>query len=266
MNSAWNRKPFSLSEDNWRVVSKYLATSVHKQRYLKDMKPFTDVFTLKNVALQVTKAALLPLNMVMFEAQKHEMEQNMHPEKKLPDFDWEAAVKKQMKSFQDLTIRYCTVSVLRKSLEELMLLKLSVRLVDKLTKDVFQSLKRKVAKFGHSVACQKIFFTSLHGSVLLNASNFIYDIVHAGIMHLHSWYTSSSSSSTAVAVRTDMIQPLRAAGYLANRVTFYSLMTLASASGYAAGSFVNESYGGFLGSMVVEVLAGVALAGLPTSF
>lgn len=222
--------------------------STSKRPYLADLQPFTVVFSLKNFGLQVLKAALIPLNSIVNEYNVYTIKAAQEDEGDIEEFDWNAAYQRHIPSFLPSLLRNITISVVKRFMEETALRFLPLRVVDRLTKNVGKSALRKFAKYNSKwIACSKLFFTALWGNVTFNATSLLYDIGLRLCNDIQLVYHD------CVDFWHNHARKLVA--FIAKKGLYYAVCGVSSAAGYALGSLLNASFGGSIGSMLMEVTA-----------
>ncbi|RYG96595.1 hypothetical protein EON65_54170, partial [archaeon] len=146
---------------------------------LKDMMPLTDIFTFNFTIKTVLMAGLLATNATIIEFNQFELQQLEKPEDEREDFDWHPHLPDIYMGFQYHLSRLFTTSLIRKAYEAYAYYNLSIKMTDKLTKNVYSSLLRKRNRYHNNmrIVCQKIFKTSLYSSALLYLSLYNFDLL-----------------------------------------------------------------------------------------
>ena len=152
------------------TISKLTPATISKRKYLNDYKPFVDVISLKNMGLIISKAAVLAFSPISLELSVLDPEQ-------LENVDYEKVKKKFSSYFKTYLLRCFGTSVIKKSLDYLIVENLPGRIADKLIKDIYQSAIRKVSRVGRYKAFYLVIPTALKGNITLNLSNFLYEMI-----------------------------------------------------------------------------------------
>lgn len=227
-------------------------TSGLKRQYKSDLKPFNDIFTMKNLTLTVVKAAIIPMNNIVNEYNIYAIAQSQKEETEdIDEFDWNASIDNNKALFLPNLFRVASITVIKKSLEEYASLHLSDKLADRLTKDVYQSILRKCERFPRLVACPKIFVTAFWGNMLFNLSCIVYDTG----MRLYEELNDSVSATRPVRERVFALVK-----FVGKRMIYYSICLTSCAVGQALGSFFNVQNGGMVGGFVFELVGGLVCA------
>ena len=230
--------------------------SYPKRPYLSDLRPFSDVYTLKNVSFQLVKAALLPTQLILDDFSKHENEMLELDEEEQTEFNWNASVTSRMQMFFPLARKFLSVSVIKSCLEQLSLKCFPTKVVDRMTKDLSKSIVRKCGKFSRSIACQKIMYTALWSCIPFNASLLLYEILE----HLYHQIRGAVCATDLSACRAITAVASNTTTYAAKKVVYYSVCIGSSAVGFGLGSYANVKYGGGVCSMLFELVAGTGIA------
>jgi hypothetical protein len=222
--------------------------------YGRDKKPFLDVVEPKNVVLTVLKAAIIPLNNMVNEFNLHAIAQNQRgDDEEIDEFEWSESFNRNMPLFWPNLMRVATTQVIKKSLEELAVKHLSVKMVDRLTKDINKSIVRKYHRWSTLVAGRKVYYTAFWGNALYNLSCFLYD---AGL-RVYGELTNDARKAWPVSRRIAEICLI-----ILQKAGYYFVANVSGALGYAAGScmtaYISGSptyaeYGGAAGGLLVEV-------------
>lgn len=219
-----------------------------KRPYKSDLKPFNDIFSQKNLALTVLKAAIVPMNNVVNEFNSHVIAQNGKEEDEdVEDFDWNASIKRNAKLFLPMLYRVSAITLIKKALEEAAAKYLSDKVADRLVKDIGQSIIRKCKRFPNRlVACRKIFFTAFWANTLLNASLFLYDTA----VRLYEEFTDHVRISLPLQRRIKNLTY-----FIVRKGGTLLIYQTSSAVGYAFGSYFDYTYMGPICGAVFELIA-----------
>lgn len=215
-------------------------TIVVKRPYCSDYKPFSSVFAFKALGLQAAKASLLSFSLLLLEYNKH-LDQQIAAQQKgkyYPDFDWKAAFDKHFPKFKSSFIRFQATPIITKFYQMLSHDYLSLRITDKLSKDVMLSLKRKAARYSPFQASARIFKTTFFSSSLMYLASFTYDIIDSIYHVLHDKKRIASAKEMAI--------------WTGKRAVYYFICLSATSLGTAIGSYINQKNGGLIGALIFE--------------
>lgn len=227
-----------------------------EKSYLADIKPIAQVFSMKNISMQLMKAFLFPAQMVLNEMNQHALESLELEEHERTDFDFNAAVARHMPQFLPLSIRFLTVSALKSCVEWIAVSTLPIRIADRLSKDVGKSITRKLERFSRFTACYKITYTAMWSALPMNIALFAYD------MWLHIFTTYIMPSDDDDEKRT-LVERLKNSGvFCIKKLGFYGVCISFNALGYGIGSYIHTTQGGFWVSSGLELFAGTAFAAI----
>jgi hypothetical protein len=234
-------------------------------RYLDDFKPFSSVFTVYNVSMQLAKAALLPTNILLndFNTYMDQFGSNPDFNDEIPPYDWDTAINKFLNSFVFDGCRFFITSVLRKVFEEYALHNYSMKFSDQLTKDISKSLVRKSIRLGDDQrleVCRRMFFTSFRASSLTYVSFLVYDSALITFQHLRVVYKAIFEDKKDLGNALWAFDLPSLIVKIVKKSVFQLTSLSAQAAGYATGSYFNLKYGGTVGSAVFEILAGLLLS------
>lgn len=221
---------------------------------LDDLKPLSDFYSFRNVSLQITKAAILPLNTIALDYDRHLSKFDPEKDDELPPYDWDAALSRAWESFSKLAVRGFSTSLIRKLFEEYSLKNWSIKLTDQLSKDVQKSLVRKLRKYSRAGACQRIFSTSIFSNALTYLSFVIYDSGLDFWNHFLKSYKAACSNKGVVNSILAFDLPLLLFKF-SKKLALQSLSLVSQAAGFAAGSYLETNYGGIAGSLIFELTA-----------
>jgi hypothetical protein len=236
----------------WPTGTKFTLPS-EKRKYLSDLKPFTDVFSFTNVRLQVIKGAIIPMNLIVNEFNMHTIESQDKDDDEVDEFNWEESFLRNSSQFYPSVFKMMSVSIIKKSYEEIALRNISEKFVDKLTKDVHKSMLRKCAKYTRFVASQQIFFTALWGNLIYNAALFTYDIgarLYGDIDHF------VNGSGKDVAIRLN-----KSIKFIGKKCLLYAVCMCAHAAGTSLGSYFTVD-GAWIGAFIFEIAVSVPVSHL----
>ena len=237
---------------SYNAVHQVFAYSVNKKRqYLQNYKGFPDLWSAKSVTSILATSSLIPLNKVIFEYNQH-MEND---ELQDIEFNWKEAIDRHSPMFFDQLHRNTIVAVLKKLVEMWAKENLPARLTDKLTKDLFKSLLRKLGRFDHWEATKRIFFTAMWNSSTFVLANIIYDIgliVNEGVV---SFRKTNHEDSLSTAVRRRFVSISKKLGY-------WGVCVGSSSLGYAVGSYLHRDYGGAVLKLLFEFGGGLQYSAL----
>lgn len=252
------RFQWSLSSPKFHLTAvayaPYAQINGSKRAYLSDLKPFSDVYSTKNLTYQLLKAVLLPTQLILNDFTKHENETLELEEEDRTDFDWDGAIQSRMQLFWPLAAKFLTVSAGRSVLEHISLAYLPVKIVDRLTKDLTKSIYRKYAKYSRFTACTKIMHTALWSCIPINCSLLLYDVLEHLFLHLKEAIYAAQESKL---ITKRMVAVVK---FTSKKFVYYSVCVASSAVGFGVGSYVNVKYGGGLGSLLFELFAGAGVA------
>jgi hypothetical protein len=255
----------------------YTQNGIGKRPYMQDKRPFLDVLTAKNLTLQVLKSAIVPLNLIVSEYNIHTVASlEKEEEEEEEEFDWSASYNKHSSKFLPTLCKSVSVSIIRKALESVAEVHFSAKVVDRLTKDLYKSMRRKVARSsGRFAVAQKVFWTSLHGSLCFNLSCLLYDLglyfllpvqekgqiqglVEEGqIREGEEGEEVEGGRCVALSLpRRVQINSL----YVGKKCVYYAVCLTSSALGASLGSLINIPHGGGAGSLLFELLASIAVS------
>lgn len=154
-----------------------------KRRYLSDLKPFSTIFTIKSIGLDFLRAALIPFSLIVQEYNTFVIAQSLNKNEEdddsteEEDFDWTPSIEKHYFLVIPLFIKNVTVKILHRCILEGSKQYLSTRVVDKLSKDVYQSLLRKIDRFpSRFYTSYCIFFTFYKSTVVNNLALSLCDL------------------------------------------------------------------------------------------
>lgn len=248
--------PYHLNSEGNIIDCKIeLTTSIVGGReYLDDFKPFSDLFTLKSIFMHVVKASLVPANLIVHEYNVHLMDSLELDESEREEFDWNKSLLKNFALFIATWKRMMSVSFIRKVLEELSVNYLSLRVADKLSKDLGKSILRKSLKFSRFVACKKIFVTALYSSCLYHCSSFIYDV---GFVVTSVVMEKDGEEKKSIVKK---FNEKKIVELCLKKFGYFSVCLISSAGGYAIGSYFHLKYGGSAVSLVTEMIGGVSFS------
>lgn len=227
-----------------RILSKYNAERIRlgkSRNYLDDYGKFVTVFTLKNFILQFTKGACLPLLGITKDLETHNKRQIRayeNNEEFHEEFNWEAAIKKEMPNLIASTQRFCLTSFIRKGYDLFLILNFSPKFVDHLCKDVTKSAIRKINRMGRLGASVRMLKTAFVGNILNYLSSLTYDVLQSSVNFLRS-----KDKRKKVDVRA-------AAKWVYKRCLYYSVLLASSTVGYSIGTLVGDK-----GQIVSVILA-----------
>jgi hypothetical protein len=222
--------------------------------YLADYKRFSSIISVKSLVVQVTKAGAISGAQVMLEynkfvdriitaqnkAEKGEFTEDS--QLNLDDFDWSGVLSSKFPFFVRMTIRGISTTIIKKLYELAAVVYLAPKLADRFTKDVVASFKRKVVRFGsRGVACMSIYSTYMYGLCMLNLSSLTYDMLLEGY---------------AICEQKKVPDAKKSIIWVSKKSMYYATLTIASAAGGAAGSYLHPEYGSMLGATVTEMVAG----------
>lgn len=220
--------------------------------YLRDLKPFMDVFSPKNIALHLLKAALIPMNIMVNEFNTHTIQTQNQDEEEYDEFDWDESFKRNGAMFLPTLQRVTTVAVLRKVYEALALEYLPAKYVDKMTKDLTKSIIRKCERYPRLEACQKVMYTAFWGNLLFNVSCFTYDV------GMHVFNEIADMVRGTGETKKVINRLVNSSVFIIKKVIYYSACTGFCAVGHAVGTFFNVKYGGTIGGFIFELLGSTA--------
>lgn len=255
-NPLISREKFQLVNVNNSFID--ASVSVTKRTKLSDHKPITDLFTAKSLFTIFLRAILLPMNVVLDEYNRFLMLQ----EKKfkageideIEEFDWNRVLHSNYNKFLTELCRIFSASFIKKVLEELCIDNYSLKIADKLTKDIQKSVVRKAVRLSDRyVVCQQIFYTSLWGGALGFGSFLIYDIGYRFVEAIQQFYTVWKKRGLIEACKQWPVVDLTVFG--AKKVILSVTSLTSSSLGFALGSYCNVQYGGQVGSLLFELLA-----------
>jgi len=241
--------------ENKRLLLALSVSTIRSRRgkFFEDCKPFLEVFSLKNILLHIGKASILVMSLAGLEYNNYldrVLIREREGENDNPPFvfDWE----KYSNFFSVTCTQMIGTAVIRRTLEYFARLDGSA-LADKLTKDVGNSLKRKLMRYSSTVATYKIFSTACRGNLLNFLSLVSYDAVK------NAWLVPRDQISTKKVIR-----------WIRNKAMFIFILVPLTSAGYAFGSFmtigiVGSSYadsGGVLTSLAFDAIGNIIVNSL----
>lgn len=238
-------------------------TALTPHRYLDDFKPFATVFGFKNVSLQLTKAVILPLNILLNEFNLYMDQYKDTDPDDIPPYDWNTAFTKFYRSVAYDGTRFLMTSVIRKALEEYSLHNFSMKVTDQFTKDIAKSLIRKDARFGveqRMEVCRRMFFTTGRATSLTYLSFFIYDSAYVTIQHIVKAYNALIHDGKSVGEALVALDLPSLLWKITKKLIFQTTSLTSQSLGYAVGSYFNLKYGGLVGGTIFELLASLMLS------
>merc|ERR1712000_424420 len=102
------------------------------------------------------------------------------------DFDFEPAVSEYLGKTFHAFVKNSLIVVTRKMYEAICVANVSIRTADRLTKDVYKSAVRKLARFSNVETCYRIFFTGVWSGLLRVAALFTVDCGYCLYEHFTS--------------------------------------------------------------------------------
>ncbi|KAJ1428548.1 hypothetical protein B484DRAFT_396746 [Ochromonadaceae sp. CCMP2298] len=250
---------YSVRTDGLNQLSGYLqnvALYTGKRPYLEDRRPFMDALTAKNLTLSIAKAAIMPLNLIVNDYNTHTIA-NMEKEDEEEEFDWQGSYDKHKVKFVPTACKMVTVSILRKAFEEIADQNFTKKFVDRLTKDLSKSMKRKLAReSSRLVVAQKVFWTAMHSNLIFNLSALLYDLSLYFLQPLLPNTITLQGQQEGVVSLPQRVQ--LSALFVGKKCTFYTVCLTSGALGASVGSVINLPYSGVACSLVFELLASVA--------
>jgi hypothetical protein len=219
------------------------------RKYLDDYNKFGSVFTLKNFVIQFTKGACLPLLGITKELEafnKRQLQAYERREEFREEFDWEAAVKKQLPVLIPSVQRFYLTSFIRKGYDLCLIVNYSPRVVDHFCKDITRSAIRKLNKLGRLNASMAMVKTAVAGNFLNYFSSLTYDILLGVFEFLNA--------------RNRKFDPVRALRWVAKRSLYYSVLLVSSSIGFSLGTLIGDKgqTTSVILSLVAETIAGEA--------
>lgn len=243
------------------VTNETVALTPH--RYLDDFKPFATVFGSKNVTLQLFKAVILPLNIMLNEFNLFMDQYKDTDPNDIPPYDWNTAFTKFYRSVAYDGTRFMTTSVIRKALEEYSLHNFSLKVTDQFTKDIYKSLLRKDARFGvtqRMEVCRRMFWTTGRATSLTYAAFFIYDSVVVTLQHLWKAYQAVAKDGKSVGEALVALDLPALVWKITKKFIFQATSLTSQSLGYAVGSYFHLKYGGLVGGTIFELFASLLLS------
>jgi hypothetical protein len=160
-----------------------------KRPYMADKRPFLTIIYPSHIMVQALKAGVTAMAPVTMRWAKHldeDIRRETCGEKPLPEFAVADEMWKELPKLYDLFRRHMCTSLYALSIEWAVSTYGDIRTVDRLTKDISKSLKRK---WGRNEATMqgvavRIFSTALWSSFLPNLSQLLSDITWDGIFWL----------------------------------------------------------------------------------
>mmetsp|Transcript_358 Transcript_358/g.494 ORF Transcript_358/g.494 Transcript_358/m.494 type:complete len:257 (-) Transcript_358:87-857(-) len=223
-----------------------------KRRYLADKKTF---YNYKNLTLQAVKASMVPMLRISNEFNAHLMENAEDPDA-VATFDYSASLKRNLRIFWPALYRCMSTSYIKSILVEISLNFFTLKMVDKLTKDVSASVVRKLARdTSRLMVCSKIFFTAVWGNVLFNVSAFLYD---SGLYLVTGSRGDDCSEEEAKKERSRSL--VAKVQYLGKKSVFYTVCCFSSGLGTSIGAFVGGSTGAIVGDYALSMVGPVTCA------
>jgi hypothetical protein len=242
------------SDDSWQLIFYNLCSSISplqlqycaafKRNLTDDLKPIYQEFTLKALFMQIFRATVLPMTMIVNEYNTFMIQQDQKEFDDGAEFDWTESLNRGIGKIVPTLQRNFSITINRKLMEQWALGNLPIKIVDKLTKNVDKSILRKLGKFGRLEACRRIFFTDLWGYSLLTLSNFTYDVYSDwGKISAVPEATEAMSSK----IQTILIRILKKAGAYTTGWVFHAV-------GFAIGAYINTKWAAPAFSMVFDVV------------
>lgn len=244
------------------ATSSFSSPSIEwKRSLLSDQKPFGEVFYAANIGRSAGLAALGSSMKILNEFQKYEERlQKAEDPREVEEFDWDAAIRHNLPQFYYLFARYHASFVLRKLYEAWAVSNLSLKIADRLTKDVWKSLQRKLVRYPRWTACTRVFHTALWSNSLMYVSTFSMDLLERLLNDLRYWMNKKSRDAVDVNLVCNYLVNL--SSFMARKAIVCALAWTASAVGYSVGSYVHTKNGGTTGAIFAEVLVGGLVGGL----
>lgn len=225
-----------------------------KRAYLSDYEPLLSVVQYKNVTTQLMKGGLVTFSLGLLDYNKHiernlrkEMEAADGEDAELDEYDWSAAREATVSRAIDFTCRFYFTSVIRRAMESVCALHLSVRWLDRLTKDVSKSLRRKLSRFHYLDACERILFTHWYGNITAYAASGVYDAIIEAVKSVHTKTYATERECVLWMLKKTIVQA--------------SNLALSSV-GFAVGALVHPEYGALAGSLIFEFVGSLFVASL----
>jgi hypothetical protein len=228
-----------------------LATSFYKKRkYLEDYKDFKEAFYLKSIALQLIKAVIADGSALLLDYTQY-LDKLIEAEKEgieIDEYDMVNKIILFLNKCRETSIRFLSVSWIKKSYELYATLYFDHRIADKLTKDISKSLIRKISRMSRFEASRKIIKTTLNASAIFALSSFTYDIlynIYDSIMYKKQY----SFQNITI--------------WVFKKCTYYFIVTFGSAVGFSIGSYIGGvRIGGLVGLTLGDIGATVLSATL----
>lgn len=219
---------------------------------LEDMKPWSDTFKPMNFTKQVIlMAGANAINVVGMEYNMHELKQSQKPEDERVEFDWASSLERGKSKFLHETVRLFFINQARKAAELISHTYLSVQTTDLLTKDVYQSLQRKLHRGSRTEACKRIFHTCLWSNATLYMSMLAFDLAeHTWLswcrIYQHVTGKSVSKDSTSSQILTYF---QRLAMISIKKSVIYLVGWASAAGGYALGAYIHPGSAFLFGAL-----------------
>jgi hypothetical protein len=148
-----------------------VVNAIPEHKKLGDFKPYSNVVKLKSLFQTALMATAIPLTNVSLELQR------LQKENREDELDMEKLLAQQQDVFIFEFLRQMSVNVVRSIYEHICLFNCSLKLTDKLTKDAYKSLERKLVKYSSVEAGKRIVSTRLYSGALTIAASLTIDLV-----------------------------------------------------------------------------------------
>lgn len=244
-----------------------LARTTAKRQYLADYKPLSSVLFPKNIALQLGKAAILSGSQCLLKYNQY-LDRSIKADEndeEIEVFDYDTLYKESLNSLYSSSKRFLATNFVQKILEYLSTVHCSLRISDRLVKDVAKSLVRKCQKFSRFDASRRILSTHMWSMSLFCLSGFVYDVTLDTLQYISFHVNSAPNHARMIMTGFPYPEIPGAIGAAAEVDTFSKLLlrmwkrfmlygaSLASQSlGYAVGSYVHQTQGGPLVAMLFD--------------
>ncbi len=217
-------------------VPQLIWTSAEKRQKLNDFHPVSSVFSVKTIVMNAMKSCFV-IAMPELIAFNQYIESGQDPD----DFDLDAAIDRALQAFPAAFFRNSTITIIKKAYDVIAVHTLPLNLADKLSKDMFESARRKWVRYpAFVVAVPKIFWTSVRASSILYASIFSFNLFH----DLYVW-TKSKEKRINVAAMSKWV--------FKNAIVSVASV-IATSAGFAVGSFGNINFLGAVSAALSEAL------------
>jgi hypothetical protein len=254
-----------------------LAQTTGKRQYLADYKPLGSVLLPKNIALQFGKAAILSSSQSLLKYNEYldrSLKANENDED-IEEFDFDLLYKESLNNLYSSSKRLLATNFIQKLLEYAATLHCSMRIADRLVKDVAKSLARKTARYSRYEASRRILSTNMWSMSLFCLSGFLYDVTLDTLNYLSTQVNSARTHAALMrhgfpyaevkaSVPGTMVAEINTLAKLLTKVwkrfMLYGASLVSQSVGYAVGSYVHQTQGGPLMALAFDAVTVSAMS------